>query len=49
MTTANKLTVLRVVMIPVFLILMLVSFPGHLWLALAVFILGTAWWASRPA
>ena len=41
MTTANKLTVLRVVMIPVFLILMLVSFPGHLWLALAVFILAS--------
>ena len=41
MTTANKLTILRVVMIPVFLILMLVSFPGHLWLALAVFILAS--------
>ena len=41
MTTANKLTILRVVMIPVFLILMLVSFPGHLWAALAVFILAS--------
>ena len=41
MTTANKLTILRVVMIPVFLILMLVSFPGHLWLALLVFVLAS--------
>ena len=41
MTTANKLTILRVVMIPVFLILMLAEFPGHLWLALAVFILAS--------
>ena len=41
MTTANKLTILRVVMIPVFLILMLVDFPGHLWPALAVFILAS--------
>ena len=41
MTTANKLTILRVVLIPVFLILMLVEFSGHLWLALAVFILAS--------
>ena len=41
MTTANKLTILRVVLIPVFLILMLAEFPGHLWLALAVFILAS--------
>ena len=41
MTTANKLTILRVVMIPVFLILMLTDFPGHRWPALAVFILAS--------
>ena len=41
MTTANKLTLLRVIMIPVFLVLMLAEFPGHLWIALAVFILAS--------
>lgn len=38
MTTANKLTILRVALIPAYLIFMLVRFPGHRWLALAVFI-----------
>ena len=38
MTTANKLTILRVVLIPVFFLLMLLGFPGHLWLALLVFV-----------
>ena len=38
MTTANKVTILRVILIPVFLILMLVSFPGHKWWALGLFI-----------
>ena len=41
MTTANKLTILRVILIPVFFLLMLLEFPGHLWLALAVFILAS--------
>lgn len=40
MTTANKLTLCRVVMIPIFLVLLYVDFTGHLWAALAVFILG---------
>ena len=42
MTTANKLTILRVILIPVFFLLMLLDFPGHLWLALLVFILASA-------
>ena len=41
MTTANKLTILRVVLIPVFFLLMLLEFSGHMWLALAVFILAS--------
>ena len=41
MTTANKLTILRVVLIPVFLLLMLLDFNGHMWLALLVFILAS--------
>ncbi len=42
MTTANKLTILRVVLIPVFLLALLIPFPGHKWAALAVFILASA-------
>ncbi len=38
MTTANKLTILRVVLIPVFFLLMLLDFSGHMWLALLVFV-----------
>ena len=41
MNTANKLTTARVVLIPVFLILLYRDFPGHLWAALAVFILAS--------
>ena len=41
MTTANKLTLCRVVMIPIFLGLLYVDFTGHLWAALAVFILAS--------
>lgn len=41
MTTANKLTILRVVMIPAYIILMLLDFPGHKWIALGVFILAS--------
>ena len=41
MTTANKLTLCRVVMIPIFLVLLYVDFAGHLWAALAVFILAS--------
>ena len=41
MTTANKLTILRVILIPAFFLLMLVPFPGHKWLALLVFIIAS--------
>ena len=41
MNTANKLTMARVVMIPVFLILLYADFRGHLLLSLAVFILAS--------
>ncbi len=41
MTTANKLTVLRVALIPVFLVVLYLGFPGSKWVALAVFILAS--------
>ena len=41
MTTANKITMLRVVMIPIFVVLMLLRFPGSNLIALAVFILAS--------
>lgn len=41
MNLPNKLTLLRVLLIPVFLVLVYLSFPGHLYAALAVFILAS--------
>ncbi len=41
MTTANKLTLLRVILIPVFLIVLYWGFPGASWVALAIFILAS--------
>ena len=41
MNTANKLTLLRVALIPVFLIILYLDFPGANWAALAVFILAS--------
>ena len=41
MTTANKLTLCRVVMIPIFLAVLYLVIPRHLWAALAVFILAS--------
>ena len=41
MNTANKLTMLRVALIPVFLVLLYLPFPGHMALALAAFILAS--------
>lgn len=42
MNTANKLTMLRVLMIPLFLVILYIEFPFHQYLALAVFILASA-------
>lgn len=41
MTTANKLTILRIALIPVFLVILYWGFPGAGWAALAVFILAS--------
>lgn len=39
MTTANKLTLLRIVLIPVFLLVLYLGFPGSTWVALGIYIL----------
>ena len=41
MNTANKLTMLRVVLIPVYLVLWNLDFPGNNFLALAVFVVAS--------
>ena len=41
MNTANKLSMLRVALIPVFLILLYLRFPFHMYFALTVFILAS--------
>lgn len=41
MTTANKLTIFRIVLIPVFLIVLYLGFPGSRWVALAIFIVAS--------
>lgn len=41
MTTATKLTLARIVMIPLFLLVLYLGFPGAKWVALAVFILAS--------
>ena len=41
MTTANKLTLVRVFLIPVFLVVAYLDFPGHRYVALAVFIIAS--------
>ena len=45
LTTASKITLIRVALIPVFLVLMWSDFTGHMWWALGLFILasGTDW------
>lgn len=41
MTTANRITVLRMVLVPVLVILMYLQFSGHIYWALAVFIIAS--------
>ncbi|MCI6991308.1 MAG: CDP-diacylglycerol--glycerol-3-phosphate 3-phosphatidyltransferase [Clostridiales bacterium] len=41
MNTANKLTMCRVVMIPIFIVLLYLDFSAHLWVALGIFILAS--------
>ena len=41
MNTANKLTMLRVLMIPLFLVAVYLRFPFHMYFALTVFILAS--------
>ena len=41
MNTANKLTMCRVVMIPIFIVLLYLDFSAHLWVALEIFILAS--------
>lgn len=41
MNTANKLTMIRVVLIPIFIVLLYLNFTGHLIAALVVFILAS--------
>lgn len=42
LTTASKITILRVLLIPVVLVLMYADFAGHMYWALAVFIIASA-------
>lgn len=41
MNTANKLTLLRIIMIPVFLVVLYLEFPFNQYIALAIFILAS--------
>jgi CDP-diacylglycerol--glycerol-3-phosphate 3-phosphatidyltransferase len=41
MTTANKLTLARVVLIPVFMVVLYVGFPGSNYVALAIFVIAS--------
>lgn len=41
LTTASKITVARILLIPVVLVLMYLDFPGHMYWALAVFIIAS--------
>ena len=38
MTTANKLTIMRIALIPVFLVVLYLDFAGARWWALGIFI-----------
>ena len=41
MNTANKLTMMRIFLIPVFLVVLYLEFPLHMWIALAVFVVAS--------
>ena len=41
MTTASKITLARIALIPVFFIIAVADFAGHLWVALAIFALAS--------
>lgn len=41
MNLANKITMVRVILIPVFLVVLYVEFPYHVWVGLAVFALAS--------
>lgn len=41
MTTASKITLARIALIPVFFVIAILDFPGHLWIGLAVFALAS--------
>lgn len=41
MTTANKITILRMVLVPVMVVLLYCNFPGHIYWALAVFVIAS--------
>lgn len=41
MTTANKITIVRVILVPVLVLLMYLDFPGHIYWALGVFIVAS--------
>ena len=41
MTTANKITIVRMALVPVLVLLLYLDFPGHIYWALAVFIIAS--------
>lgn len=41
MNLANKITMVRVILIPVFLVVLYLEFPYHIWVGLAVFVLAS--------
>ena len=41
MNLPNKLTLLRIILIPVFMMVLYLGFPGASWVALAIFIIAS--------
>ena len=51
MNLPNKLTVLRIALVPVFMVLAYLTFPCHMYAALAVFVVASLtdfWTATSP-